>query len=530
MKVQLIAKSLTATAQFGQVPRKHWRRAAVHGAFDVDAYAYNKPMVNLVGHLPRPGQALPMGQLLEQLAQSSRLRALPQGQYRNLDGESSTRNGEPRQSAADFEGSLEPSALAALNSQLAKLQMNLSLDQAKIYSHEFHVESKGNRKIVLINTLDEAKTESEQPLKVEPEQEQQLQLDPLNVKLALPVLGEGEGEGVTQKVDSSKIVMNTEAISSMKAKQSEMEESKKTKVPNDSKERANDATTIEMESTATTTTAVEPGQQQHLETVVNAKQEQVERQKQELVELQQKVKQTQAKEEMKAHQPGEMQQQKEKQLHQAHQLQMKSKKGQSVDDVAIAKKRDRHNDNDAQANDMNMPPKPEPEPEPETKPTAAGAEAEAGAADKPLRLASKPKSKRRQTQTKTKIPNEIDTKPNASSAAQSNAPTSTARPAPTDEKLTTATADVKAPAMAINSSSQAIRRPILKMGNKIPSKGKGKRRGAQRRPSAAATDEQDIETTTNWWQILPYAEIRKFLNTIYDSMTDEADDERAQRI
>ncbi|KRF78555.1 differentially expressed in FDCP 6 [Drosophila virilis] len=522
----LVLISLAAsTAQFSQVPRKHWRRAAVHGAFNVDAYAYNKPMVNLVGHLPPPGQALPMGQLLEQLAQSSRLRALPKGQYRNLDREPSRLNGEPRQSAADFGGSLEPSALAALNSQLAKLQMNLSLDQANIYSHEFHVENKGNRKIVLINTLDEAKTESEQPLKEEPEQEQ-LQLGPLNVKLALPVLG--EGEGVTQKVDSSKIVMNTEAISSMKAMQSEMEESKKTKGANDSKERANDATTIEMESTATATTAVEPGQQQHSETVVNAKQEQVERQKQKLGELQQKVKQAKAKEEMKTHQAGEMQQQKEKQLQQAHQLQMKSKKGQSVDDVAISKKRDRHNDNDAQANGMNMPPKPKPEPEPEIKPTAVGAGA--GAADKPLGLASKPKSKRRQTQTKTKIPNGIDTKPNASSAAQSNAPTSTIRPASTDEKLTTATADVKAPAMAINSYSQATRRPILKKGNKIPSKGKGKRRGAQRRPSAAAADEQDIETTTNWWQILPYAEIRKFLNTIYDSMTDEADDERAQQI
>ncbi|EDW85918.2 uncharacterized protein Dwil_GK19224 [Drosophila willistoni] len=53
------------------------------------------------------------------------------------------------------------------------------------------------------------------------------------------------------------------------------------------------------------------------------------------------------------------------------------------------------------------------------------------------------------------------------------------------------------------------------------SKTKTKRRGSQRRPA-----KEEIETTTNWWQILPYAEIRTFLNTIYDSITDD-DDERA---
>ncbi|EDW48747.1 GM22043 [Drosophila sechellia] len=74
-------------------------------------------------------------------------------------------------------------------------------------------------------------------------------------------------------------------------------------------------------------------------------------------------------------------------------------------------------------------------------------------------------------------------------------------------------------------------RPLTtKSRGKGKGKGKGKdkrRQGSQRRPAIAGVMEEEIETTTNWWQILPYAEIRKFLNTIYDTIADDDGDERA---
>ncbi|EDW35749.1 GL17050 [Drosophila persimilis] len=70
----------------------------------------------------------------------------------------------------------------------------------------------------------------------------------------------------------------------------------------------------------------------------------------------------------------------------------------------------------------------------------------------------------------------------------------------------------------------STRRPVRTKGK---GKGKGKRRpGSQRRPSTTGMQEE-IETTTNWWQILPYAEIRTFLNTIYDTITDNDNDNDA---
>ncbi|BFG06099.1 nuclear receptor corepressor 2 [Drosophila madeirensis] len=124
------------------------------------------------------------------------------------------------------------------------------------------------------------------------------------------------------------------------------------------------------------------------------------------------------------------------------------------------------------------------------------------------------------TRTRTKAPNEIDTK-------------MTANPA-----VTPATASAPAPIVApphpstslseTQSSEISTHRPVRTKGKgKGKGKGKCKRRpGSQRRPSTTVMQEE-IETTTNWWQILPYAEIRTFLNTIYDTITDNDDDERA---
>ncbi|XP_017835414.1 uncharacterized protein LOC108594787 [Drosophila busckii] len=120
--------------------------------------------------------------------------------------------------------------------------------------------------------------------------------------------------------------------------------------------------------------------------------------------------------------------------------------------------------------------------------------AEAGAVkSKPKPRPKRTKSRRKQNQSKLSAPNAT-----AAAAAAATMPA----------KVTATAASVKIPA------------------TKSPLSAKGKGKGKRRRPAA----EQEIETTTNWWQILPYAEIRTFLNTIYDSITDDDDDERGQRI
>lgn len=200
-----------------------------------------------------------MGLLLEQIAQSSRVREVPRAQYRNLD------------SSIESADSMDPAALAALNSQLAKMQMNLSL-----YSHEFQVRDKGNKKIVLINTLGkDNKASSEKSTEFEMSKQQ----GPLNVKLTLPERWADEVTTAQPKPDNSdEVLTNTGAISSMKAQPAEMELDKVVKLPDDSKKQTNDATTIEMESTtarvAEREEQLKPGQQP--KTVVSVSHEEVE--------------------------------------------------------------------------------------------------------------------------------------------------------------------------------------------------------------------------------------------------------------
>ncbi|XP_034650234.1 LOW QUALITY PROTEIN: nuclear receptor corepressor 2 [Drosophila subobscura] len=135
------------------------------------------------------------------------------------------------------------------------------------------------------------------------------------------------------------------------------------------------------------------------------------------------------------------------------------------------------------------------------------------------------------TRTGTKAPNEIDTKMTANPAVTPATATASA-PAPIvapPQPSTSLSVDKRQPpvkALETQSPEISTHRPVRTRG-KGKGKGKGKRRpGSQRRPSSTVMQEE-IETTTNWWQILPYAEIRTFLNTIYDTITDNDDDERA---
>ncbi|KAH8373106.1 hypothetical protein KR009_011894 [Drosophila setifemur] len=137
------------------------------------------------------------------------------------------------------------------------------------------------------------------------------------------------------------------------------------------------------------------------------------------------------------------------------------------------------------------------------------------------------KSRRKQTPTRTRDSNETDTKMTSSQdvsvAAPSPVPIPTLRPSPFPSSA-------KQPAKELVTQPPEIstHRPLAtKTKSKSKGKGKGKRRqGSQRRPVAGVMEEE-IETTTNWWQILPYTEIRQFLNTIYDTIADDVDDERA---
>ncbi|XP_034142232.1 uncharacterized protein LOC117592496 [Drosophila guanche] len=140
------------------------------------------------------------------------------------------------------------------------------------------------------------------------------------------------------------------------------------------------------------------------------------------------------------------------------------------------------------------------------------------------------------TRTRTKAPNEIDTKMTASPAVTPAPGTASAAPAPAPivappHPSTSLSVDKRQPPvkeLETQSPEISTHRPVRTKGKgKAKGKGKGKRRpGSQRRPSTTVMQEE-IETTTNWWQILPYAEIRTFLNTIYDTITDNDDDERA---
>ncbi|KAH8280445.1 hypothetical protein KR018_007487, partial [Drosophila ironensis] len=159
---------------------------------------------------------------------------------------------------------------------------------------------------------------------------------------------------------------------------------------------------------------------------------------------------------------------------------------------------------------------------------------------------ARPKTRRKQTPSKgTRGSNETDTKMTASPAvsAASLAAVSvsgTAKPilgtipGPGSAKQPAKESETQSPEisthhpLATPSPSPSKSKNRSKSKSKGKGKGKDKRRqGIQRRPVSGAMEEE-IETTTNWWQILPYAEIRKFLNTIYDTIADDIEDERAK--
>ncbi|KAH8371170.1 hypothetical protein KR093_006360, partial [Drosophila rubida] len=488
---------------------KHWKRAPVHGVFNVDVYAYNKPLANLAGKqsTAEPGQALPMGELLEHLSRSSRRElTMAKTHYRNLDtnnymarnqgdaavatvvtAANATTDAEQiitqrKQSSEDLgeaattatTTAIADAAATPINRQLAEQQMNASLKNShamrNLYSHEFHVQHMGKRKIVLLNTLsNNASQQSGQDRNPDSAEVMSEQTQPLNLKLAMPALEELQEESV-ERTTTPKMIENGStlemppkpdsehslAISTLGQmagiKQSSAEQSNVSYGLDDSQHGAKDAnnmTTIEAPNTAN----------------ANDKEQLMPRPEQ-LAE-------------------------------------------NATDDDA--KKSDSRHDNDGQANGINAVLRPESV----ARPVAA-------AANKPLTV---PKSKRKQTKSKTKKrPTEIDTKPTTSSS--SNRLSSAAM-------LMVGTANVKAPVkespeISTTSSTHATPTSALP-GNKKKGKGKGKRRkGSQRRPSGSQ-QEQEIETTTNWWQILPYAEIRKFLNTIYDSITEDDDDRRLGR-
>ncbi|KAH8320749.1 hypothetical protein KR067_008476 [Drosophila pandora] len=141
----------------------------------------------------------------------------------------------------------------------------------------------------------------------------------------------------------------------------------------------------------------------------------------------------------------------------------------------------------------------------------------------------RPKTRRKQTPTGTRTSNETDTKMTASQP--SNTAATLAPVLSPILKPSPGPGIAREPMKELEAQSPEIstHRPLATKGkSKSKGKGKNKRRqdASQRRPVSGAMGEE-IETTTNWWQILPYAEIRKFLNTIYDTIADDVDDERA---
>lgn len=517
----------------------------MHGAFDVDAYAYNKPVGKLLGQ-QQTAPAMPMGKLLEQLSQSSRSElavAKLRAQYRNLDDELAEAEDE------DDAGEGTSASGTIINKRLAELARD------NLYSHEFLVQTKGKKKFVQLNTLSRpGPGEAHKP--ETPEVMAETQTQPLNVKLALPELQEEledeeqeekndpvkhKDEQVELLTEQLKVNQNastsepkyTEAISTMQQmeakltseaigkQQKQQQDANADSRPGGGVKDAQNMATIEAPNAANA--AGKPKGQQ---------------------EVQEKEK------------PKEQAEQEQKASHQISSAAIAAASSPAAaaaaatdDDDDDAKQSDSRPDNDGQVNGMNVAPTAAAESVGEAVGTPVGP-AVGATSDKPLSLSlSSAKSKRKQiqrqtqtqtkqkTKTKTKTANEIDTKPtSASNVGQRVQGMSVASHA-------ASVTNVKAPAKeSPEISQQDIRRPVQKvkgngmdmMGKMAKGKGKGKRqgqgqskrKGAQRRPS----EEQEIETTTNWWHILPYAEIRKFLNTIYDSITDEDDDERAQRI
>ncbi|EDV55355.1 uncharacterized protein LOC6547638 [Drosophila erecta] len=157
--------------------------------------------------------------------------------------------------------------------------------------------------------------------------------------------------------------------------------------------------------------------------------------------------------------------------------------------------------------------------------------------DEPKARPPRPKSKRKQKPTGAPTSNETEVKMTANRVVTAPVP-GAVRPGTNPIRGPgSGPLNAKQPAKELETQSLSpeisTHRPLTtkSRGNgKGKGKGKGKdkrRQGSQRRPAIAGVMEEEIETTTNWWQILPYAEIRKFLNTIYDTIADDGDDERA---
>lgn len=305
---------------------------------------------------------------------------------------------------------------------------------------------------------------------------------------------------------------------------------------------AQNMTTIEEPNAANAAAGRTKGQQgkgQEQQQQQQKEQEKQGQQQEEHVKEQQQEKDME--EQQKQEQETQEQQQQQQEQKPSHQISAAAADDDAADAAhaadADAKQSDSRPDNDGQVNGMNV--APAEAVGVQLVGASVGAAVGAASSDKPLPAKTRRKQTQRQTQTKlktktkTRPANEIDTKPtSASSVGQRRV-----QGMPVASHAASIT-NVKAPAKeSPEISQQDIRRPVQKVkGNGMDmmgvTKGQGNGKGKMKMKSKrkGTRGEQEIETTTNWWHILPYAEIRKFLNTIYDSITDEDDDERAQRI
>ncbi|KAL7735328.1 hypothetical protein ACLKA6_015717 [Drosophila palustris] len=490
-KIFVIVIIALASQPLSAARSKHWKRAPVRGAFNVDVYAYNKPVVNLVGQQEtQAGQVLPMGELLEQLSHSSRREMSMQKSpnYRNLDTDNymarnqgvatvATANAtavadqiitRQEQSSEEPENLKAAASNLAINRQLAELQMNFSSNNShamrNLYSHEFHVQSMGKRKIVLLNTLTNGTgTNSGQDRKPD---SAEVMSEPLNLKLALPQLPQKQKEEMEVKRKETELRETTTAkvIESVS-----IENLTTLELPPKIEDSATISELQQMEGHRETSTEEMPRRRGQVSGQLTGGTDDNKHGSKQAHNMTANAANADEKEtQIKTKTKTETETEKE-----------------TANDADVVRK----NDNDGQVALM---------------PQSVAVAVALPTTDKPPTVA---KSKRKPTK-KAKRPNDIDTKPSSS-------PTSKLTPS-----SGVGTVNVKAP---VKES------PEITTLQQVKGKGNGKGKGQGKGKKRVTQHEQEIETTTNWWHILPYAEIRKFLNTIYDSITDEDDDERRRR-
>ncbi|KAL7735329.1 hypothetical protein ACLKA6_015717 [Drosophila palustris] len=523
-KIFVIVIIALASQPLSAARSKHWKRAPVRGAFNVDVYAYNKPVVNLVGQQEtQAGQVLPMGELLEQLSHSSRREMSMQKSpnYRNLDTDNymarnqgvatvATANAtavadqiitRQEQSSEEPENLKAAASNLAINRQLAELQMNFSSNNShamrNLYSHEFHVQSMGKRKIVLLNTLTNGTgTNSGQDRKPD---SAEVMSEPLNLKLALPQLPQKQKEEMEVKRKETELRETTTAkvIESVS-----IENLSTLELPLEIEDSAAISELQQMEGNRETvsienlTTLELPPKIEDSATISELQQMEGHRETS-----------TEEMPRRRGQVSGQLTGGTDDNKHgskQAHNMTANAANADEKETQIKTKTKTETETEKETANDADVVRKNDNDGQVALMPQSVAVAVALPTTDKPPTVA---KSKRKPTK-KAKRPNDIDTKPSSS-------PTSKLTPS-----SGVGTVNVKAP---VKES------PEITTLQQVKGKGNGKGKGQGKGKKRVTQHEQEIETTTNWWHILPYAEIRKFLNTIYDSITDEDDDERRRR-